>query len=86
MGDSGSLTLGFLLGIASLLATTKTSVVMSMLVPLLAAGVPIVDTFSAIIRRKRGHMPIDEADTGHIHHRLLKSGLSPKKTVLLMWA
>ena len=86
MGDSGSLTLGFLLGIASLLATTRTAVVMSMLVPLLAAGVPIIDTFSAIIRRKRGHMPIDEADTGHIHHRLLKSGLSPKKTVLLMWA
>lgn len=85
MGDSGSLTLGFLLGIASLLATARTAAVVSMLVPLLAAGVPIIDTFSAIIRRKREHMPIDQADTGHIHHRLLKSGLSTKKTVLIMW-
>ena len=84
MGDSGSLTLGFLLGIASLLATARTAAVVSMLVPLLAAGVPIIDTLSAIIRRKREHIPIDQADTGHIHHRLLKSGLSTKKTVLIM--
>lgn len=86
MGDSGSLTLGFLLGIASLLAATRTAVVVSMLVPVLAAGVPIIDTFSAIVRRKRSNEPIDQADTGHIHHRLLKSGLSVKEAVLLMWA
>lgn len=86
MGDSGSLTLGFLLGIASLLAATRTAVFVAMLVPLMAAGVPIIDTASAIIRRKREHMPIDQADTGHIHHRLLKSGLSTKKVVLIMWA
>lgn len=86
MGDSGSLTLGFLLGIASLLATTRTAVVVSMMVPVLAAGVPIIDTLFAIIRRKRSHMPIDQADKGHIHHQLLKSGLSQKTTVLIMWA
>lgn len=85
MGDSGSLTLGFLLGIASLLATARTAAVISMLIPLLAAGVPIIDTLSAIIRRKRENIPIDQADTGHIHHRLLKSGLSTRKTVLIMW-
>lgn len=86
MGDSGSLTLGFLLGITSLLATARTAAVVSMLVPLLAAGVPIIDTFAAIVRRKRENAPIDQADTGHIHHRLLKSGLSTKKVVLIMWA
>lgn len=86
MGDSGSLTLGFLLGMASLLATTRTAVVVSMLVPLLAAGIPIIDTFSAIIRRTRSHEPIDQADTGHIHHRLLRSGYSTRKVVLIMWA
>lgn len=85
MGDSGSLTLGFLLGIASLLATTRTAVFVSMLVPLLAAGVPILDTLLAIIRRKKNHMPIDQADAGHIHHQLLKSGLSQRTTVLVMW-
>lgn len=85
MGDSGSLTLGFLLGIASLLATARTAAVITMLVPLLAAGVPIIDTFAAIVRRKREHTPIDQADTGHIHHRLLKSGYSTRKVVLIMW-
>lgn len=86
MGDSGSLTLGFLLGIASLLATTRTAVVVSMLVPVLAAGIPIIDTLSAIIRRTRSHEPIDQADTGHIHHRLLRNGYSTKKVVIIMWA
>lgn len=85
MGDSGSLTLGFLLGVTSLLATTRTAVVVSMMVPVLAAGVPIIDTLCAILRRKKNHMPIGQPDTGHIHHRLLKKGLSTKKTVWIMW-
>lgn len=84
MGDSGSLTLGFLLGVASLLATTRTAVFLSMMVPILAAGVPVLDTLLAILRRKRQHKRIDEADKGHIHHKLLQSGLSQRKTVLIM--
>ena len=85
MGDCGSLTIGYLLGITSLLAVARTAFVISMIVPLLAAGVPIIDTLFAIIRRIIGHQPIDQADVGHIHHRLLKSGLSKKQTVLIMW-
>lgn len=85
MGDSGSLTLGFLLGVAALLATTRTAVFLSMMAPILAAGVPVLDTLLAILRRKRQHKRIDEADKGHIHHKLLQSGLSQRKTVLIMW-
>lgn len=84
MGDCGSLTLGFLLGMASLLAVARTAFIVTMIVPILAAGVPIIDTTFAILRRIRGHQPIDQADTGHIHHRLLRSGLSKTQTVLVM--
>lgn len=84
LGDSGSLTLGLLLGIISLVAIARSTLFTSLLVPLLAAGVPIIDTASAIIRRKRGHQPVGQADRGHIHHRLLDSGYSQNKTVAIM--
>ena len=85
MGDSGSLTLGLCLGIISLLAIARTALVFSLLVPILAAGVPITDTFVAIVRRKKAHQPIGEPDKGHIHHRLLQAGFSQTKTVAIMW-
>lgn len=58
----------------------------SLLVPVIAAGVPIMDTAVAIVRRKRAHRPIGEADKGHIHHRLMQAGFSQRATVLIMWA
>ena len=85
MGDSGALLLGFSLGAISLLATTRSALFVSLLVPILAAGVPIMDTFFAILRRLRAHKPIDSADRGHIHHKLLDSGFNQRRTVLIMW-
>lgn len=85
MGDSGSLVLGLCLGIISLLAIARTALVFSLLVPILAAGVPITDTTLAIIRRKKAHKPVNEPDRGHIHHRLLDAGFSQSKTVAIMW-
>lgn len=84
LGDSGSLTLGFLLGIISLVAIARSTLFTSLLVPFLAAGVPIIDTASAIIRRKRGHQSIGQADKGHIHHRLMSAGCTQEVTVVIM--
>ena len=86
MGDSGALLLGFSLGVISLFAVARSALFVSLLVPILAAGVPILDTLFAIVRRKREHRPIDEADKGHIHHRLMRAGFSQRATVLIMWA
>ena len=86
MGDSGALLLGFSLGVISLFAVARSALFVSLLVPIRAAGVPILDTFFAIVRRKREHRPIDEADKGHIHHRLMRAGFSQRATVLIMWA
>ncbi len=86
MGDSGALFLGFSLGVVSLFAVARSALFVSLLVPIIAAGVPIMDTALAIIRRKRAHRPVDEADRGHIHHRLLEAGFTQRATVLIMWA
>ncbi len=84
MGDSGSLLLGMMLGIVSLLAVARSTLFISLLVPIVAAGVPIIDTAVAIIRRKRAHQPVTAPDRGHIHHRLLSAGYSQNATVLIM--
>ena len=86
MGDCGALMLGFILGVVSLLAVAKSTIIIALFVPIVAAGIPVIDTAAAIIRRIRGHRPIDEADKGHLHHRLLEAGYSQRTTVLIMWA
>ncbi len=85
MGDSGALLLGMGLGVVSLFATARSALFVSLFVPIIVAGVPIIDTAAAIIRRLRAHQPIQKADRGHIHHQLLNEGFSQRKTVLIMW-
>ena len=85
MGDSGALTLGFTLGAISLLSVTRVAGLTTLIVPLVIAAVPIIDTFSAIVRRTRAHVSIGQADKGHIHHRLLAEGFNQRQTVLVMY-
>ena len=85
MGDSGSLLLGLVVGIVSGVGVVRTQSFVVMLVPLIIAGVPVLDTVSAIVRRKRLHQPVKDADLGHIHHRLMRAGLSQKRSVAVLW-
>ena len=86
MGDSGSLLLGFGLGTISLLNVSRTAALTSLIIPLIVAGVPIIDTLSAIVRRRRAHVSIGQADKGHIHHRLIQEGYDQRQAVLLIYA
>lgn len=86
MGDSGALFLGFTLAVISLLGVMKSVAAITLVVPLLIIGVPLFDTLSAIIRRRRHGRPIQEADKGHIHHRLLGRGFNQRQTVLIIYA
>ena len=85
MGDSGSLTLGFALGVSSLLSVTRFAGLTTIAVPLVISAVPILDTFSAIVRRTRAHVSVGHADRGHIHHRLMDEGYDQRQSVLLMY-
>ncbi len=85
MGDSGALLLGLSLACISLLGVMKSVAAITLVVPLLIVWVPIFDTASAIIRRRRHGRPIQEADRGHIHHRLLGRGFTQRQTVLIIY-
>lgn len=85
MGDTGSLFLGFLLATISALGALKSAAAVTLVVPILALGVPIFDTAFAIIRRRQKGKPLFQADRGHLHHRLLELGLSHKETVIVVY-
>ncbi|MCL4078770.1 undecaprenyl/decaprenyl-phosphate alpha-N-acetylglucosaminyl 1-phosphate transferase [Coriobacteriia bacterium Es71-Z0120] len=85
MGDSGALTLGYMLACISLLGVMKSLAAIALVVPIVIVGVPVFDTFSAIVRRKISGKPIQAADKGHIHHRLLHRGFSHTQTVLIIY-
>lgn len=85
MGDTGSLFLGFMLAGVSILGTVKSAATIALVVPIVALGLPIMDTAFAIIRRYSSGRSILKPDKGHLHHRLLEMGLTQKQAVLLMY-
>jgi len=85
LGDSGALLIGFLLGCYGMIWTDKTATLVSVAVPLLAISIPLLDALLSIARRFLGRRPIFGADRGHIHHRLLDLGLSPRRAVLSLY-
>jgi UDP-GlcNAc:undecaprenyl-phosphate GlcNAc-1-phosphate transferase len=69
----------------SVLGLFKTITAVSLAVPLLAMGVPILDTAFAILRRARRRVPLFQPDRGHLHHRLLDRGFTQRQTVLVLY-
>lgn len=85
MGDTGSMFLGYMLAAISILGAVKSAATIALIVPIVALGLPILDTAFAIIRRYMSGRPIFKPDKGHLHHRLLEMGLTQKQAVLLMY-
>ena len=85
MGETGSAFLGFTLGTISIMGLVKSYTAIAIIVPLIVLGLPIFDTAFAIIRRVlNGKSPM-QADRGHLHHRLVDSGLSQKQSVIILY-
>ena len=85
MGDTGALFLGFMIAVMSLLGF-KNVTMLSLIVPVIILGVPISDTFFAIIRRIVNKQPLGAPDKSHLHHCMLRLGYTHKQTVLIIYA
>jgi UDP-GlcNAc:undecaprenyl-phosphate GlcNAc-1-phosphate transferase len=85
MGDSGAYLIGFVIAAISLLNSEKGTVLAALIAPLLALALPIADVSFAMLRRGIKGLPIFRPDQGHIHHRLIRSGLSRQKTVIFLY-
>lgn len=84
MGDSGSMFLGYMISVVSLLGF-KNVTVTSFLIPILILAVPILDTLFAILRRLLKHQSPAKADREHLHHQIFNKTESQVKTVLIIY-
>lgn len=91
MGDSGSLTLGFILGFLVIKFAMDNPNVMpyrrdSLLLSYTLMIVPTFDVARVILVRLRHHKPIFDADKNHIHHKLMRAGLSQHAALAVILA
>ncbi len=85
MGDSGAYTIGFVIAALALMNFQKGAVIAALLGPMIALALPILDVTFAIVRRGVQGLPLFRPDKAHIHHQLMRKGLSHKKTVLVLY-
>ena len=85
MGDTGSLLLGFVLSYISIEGVMKSAAAIAIFLPVIILGVPVFDTTFAMLRRAIAGRGIMSADKGHLHHRLLRKGLSQRETVGVLY-
>jgi len=88
MGDSGALALGFLLATVAVEGVLKTAATIALVAPLLVLAVPILDTSFVVLKRLKYHRPPWDPDQNHFYHRLMRIGLSQRRTAayLHLWA
>ncbi|EXX88458.1 MraY family glycosyltransferase [Paenibacillus darwinianus] len=85
MGDSGSAFLGFTLAVISVNGAFKSATLISTLIPVLALGVPIMDTVIVMTRRFFEGRGLHKADNMHTHHVLMRWGLTQVQTVSFLY-
>jgi UDP-GlcNAc:undecaprenyl-phosphate GlcNAc-1-phosphate transferase len=91
LGDSGAYLVGFILAAISITGVIKGAAAATVIVPtaflvLLILFFPLLDTSWAIVRRAARGKSVFEPDRQHIHHRLLDTGLSQKKTAYVIYS
>jgi UDP-GlcNAc:undecaprenyl-phosphate GlcNAc-1-phosphate transferase len=86
LGDSGSLSIGFLLGCYGIVWVQKSATMLGLVAPVIALSLPLLDTVLAVARRLLRGQHIFSGDRRHIHHLLLDRGLRPRDVVLLLYA
>jgi UDP-GlcNAc:undecaprenyl-phosphate GlcNAc-1-phosphate transferase len=85
MGDTGSQFLGLTLSALSLLENRKGTAAITLLLPIVALGVPIADSAISFARRLMRGADVFRGDAGHIHHRLIDAGLSTRGALATLW-
>jgi UDP-GlcNAc:undecaprenyl-phosphate GlcNAc-1-phosphate transferase len=86
MGDAGSMLVGLIVGTLSIRCSLKGPTTIALLLPMGLMAMPFFDTTAAIIRRKLTGRSIYDTDRGHMHHTMLRRGLSTRNVLLVVSA
>jgi len=84
LGDTGSLFLGFLLATISAHSSQKSFTLFSIVAAFVALALPIFDLSMAVVRRYLTGKPVFSADQYHVHHILLRKGLSQRQAAFVL--
>lgn len=84
LGDAGSMLVGLMLGALAMESSFKGPATIALMAPTVIWAIPILDVGMAILRRKLTGRSIYETDRGHLHHCLLRRGVSGRMTVILI--
>tara|TARA_Y100000589_G_C27060775_1_gene591207 strand:+ start:85 stop:1044 length:960 start_codon:yes stop_codon:yes gene_type:complete len=85
MGDGGSYYLGFTIAYLSIISSQLSYGAINLDIPLMVLSYPVLDMFFVIIDRLRKKISIIYPDSSHLHHRLLRLGISKRKTVVILY-
>lgn len=85
LGDSGSLQIGYYFAVLSLVVPLKSFTAAALYIPLLALGVPILETATSFVRRLAAGKSVMRADRRHLFHYLALAGLSPRRIVWIFY-
>jgi UDP-GlcNAc:undecaprenyl-phosphate GlcNAc-1-phosphate transferase len=88
LGDAGSHLVGYLLAVLAILPhfySDQSPRPLAVLTPLLVLALPLLDLAGVVIHRTVNRKPFFVGDTNHLSHRLVRSGLSKPKAVMLIW-
>jgi len=85
MGDSGSYFLGYMLAALSVMGSIKSQATVTLLIPIIAMGFPLMDTMIAPIRRFVFGGAVFQPDRDHVHHRLLSLGFTQRRAVVILY-
>jgi UDP-GlcNAc:undecaprenyl-phosphate/decaprenyl-phosphate GlcNAc-1-phosphate transferase len=85
LGDSGSLTMGLCLGALSIASSQKGPVLITLAVPLLIFGLPLLEVSVTTVRRLLSGHPLFRRDEEHLHHRLVKISGTHRSAVLVLY-
>lgn len=84
LGDAGSMLIGLVIGTLAIRSSLKGPATVALAAPTALLIIPIFDTAAALIRRKLTGRSIFSTDRGHIHHCLLRTGLSRPAILLIV--
>ena len=85
LGDSGSLFLGFMMGIIAMEISVKRATVISMAIPMLTLFIPVASVFFTFTRRIATAKNPFKPDSIHLHYRLIRAGISHRNTVFIFY-
>jgi len=94
MGDAGAMFLGLLMAVTTITIGGRADYEYSgqtffffapLFIPLVILGVPLVDTVFSVVRRVVKRRSFAIADKDHLHHRLVRLGHGPRRSVVMLW-